>query len=227
MPSIIVRKALLIVALVVATRTAHAQYYPVDFTQQTFSAMNISTNYLTSQALLDSANPRKGGKPTSTTTSGKTDVVRKLAASYPVAKRADAEKLFTTLLEAYPKLEKQFDIPAGDIAGAFTLCIVGSYEAYNATTVDPARIPRLIKQVRGALTTSSEFAKASREQKRELYNQMVIIGMFMVVLNGQLTQHPDPQLSQTVRTAAKGYLVQLLKTDPDKLQIDENGLAMR
>jgi hypothetical protein len=30
-----------------------------------------------------------------------------------------------------------------------------------------------------------------------------------------------------VRTAAKGYLVQLLQTDPDKLQIDANGLVMR
>jgi uncharacterized protein DUF6683 len=51
-----------------------------------------------------------------------------VAAAYPEAKRADAERVFAALLAAYPKFEQQLDVPAGDLAGAFALFVIASYE---------------------------------------------------------------------------------------------------
>jgi len=219
------RTLLIAVALLVATRTASAQYYPTDFTQQTFNAMNISTSFALSNAMLNATAGRVA--PTSTVTSGKLDVATKLAATYPEEKRADARRLFGTLLDTYPKLEKQLGIPAGDLAGAITLFLVASYEAYTGHSVDPSRYPKLIEQVRSKLATSPALAEATPRARRELFEQMVILGMFVAALNGQLQQHADPQLAEVVRSAAKGYLAKLLGGDPDKLAITDAGLVMR
>jgi len=222
-------RAVTIAVLLLLTRHAHAQYYPVDFTQQTFNAMNIATNYVNTKVLLDSSiavlKSKGDGKPASTITSGKANVARRLAAAYPEAKRGDAERVFGALLEAYPKIELQYDIPSGDIAGAFALFVIASYEAYTKTEVAPAQSKKVIAQVRGALATSRALASAKPQDRRALYEQMVILGMFIAIVNGQVAQHPE--LADTVHDAAKGYLAGMLKLDPDRVRIDDGGLAIR
>ncbi len=59
----------------------------------------------------------------STITSGRSGAARKLAAGYPAAQRADIERTFEALLQAYPKIESAAGIPAGDAAGALAMFV--------------------------------------------------------------------------------------------------------
>jgi hypothetical protein len=61
-------------------------------------------------------------------------------------------------------------------------------------------------------------------QRRELYEQLAILGMFVVGVRAHLAQHPDAAMARSLRAAAKGYLVQLT-IDPDTLEITAAGLS--
>jgi hypothetical protein len=147
---------------------------------------------------------------------GNANIPKALAASYPKPHRATAERALTTLLDAYPKVEKELGAERGDLPTAVAFFVVVCFEAYHEASVDPTAYPTIVRQVRDALAGSSAFARASAAEHRALYEQMAILGMLVAM---------TPK-SQERREASAGYL-KLFSLDPDAIAIGESGIVKK
>jgi hypothetical protein len=186
----------------------------------------LSQNLIDRDGLAAGARSKGGVSTVSTVTSGTSGVARALAATYPEDRRAGAEQMFRDLLAGYARVETALGLPAGDLAGATALFVIGSYEALRGTAVDPAVYRPVIAQMRGAIQASVAFGKADAPARREAYEQLAILGMFVTAVRLELEKHPDEKVARELRTAAGTYLSQLLGTDPDKIEISTAGVAI-
>jgi hypothetical protein len=105
--------------------------------------------------------------------------------------------------------------------------IAGNYIAYRNLDFPDKDFPPLVEQIRSALTANPAVSHASASDKRQAYEQLAMVGMFMAVSREALKRKPDPKVEANFRETARANLEQLLKTDPDRLQITERGLVIR
>ncbi|CAG1015425.1 hypothetical protein BURC_00953 [Burkholderiaceae bacterium] len=127
----------------------------------------------------------------------------------------------------YHKIETQFGIRENDVAGAVAAFIVGSYMSYRDVDFPDENFKPLVAQMRQAIGSDPAFAGASETEKRELYEQMAILGMFMATTQMALKEKPNAEVASNLRQAAKRYLEQFLKADADKIDITSQGLVIR
>lgn len=151
----------------------------------------------------------------------------KLAEHYPSAHRAEAQRLFARLLDGYAGIERQFGIPRHDLAGAVAAFLAGGYMGYRNVDFPDSHFPALVNQVRGILLSEPRIAAAPDAEKQEMYEQMAILGMFLATTQMALKSNPNAQAEANMRSAAKGYLEQFLKADPDRLVLTDQGLVLR
>jgi len=154
-------------------------------------------------------------------------VAAQMASKYPAAERAKANKLFNDLLAGYGQIERKFDIPPQDVAGSVAAFIAGSYMAYRNVDFPDQNFKPLVDQMRGIIGNNPEFIKAPDTAKREMYEQLAILGMMMATTQMALKQQPNGQVESNMKQAAKGYLEQFLKTDADKVELTAQGLVLR
>lgn len=151
----------------------------------------------------------------------------RLAGTYPAEQREAARRLFEELLVGYRTIEGRFGIPRDDLAGAVAAFLAGSYMAYRDTEFPDASFRPLVDQQRAVILGTAAFSAASAREKRETYEQMAILGMFMATTRAALKQRPDPALRSALQNAARGYLEQFLKVDAARVEITAAGLALR
>ncbi len=150
-----------------------------------------------------------------------------LASTYPPASRAQAERTFRELLVAYGKIEDQFGLQHGDVAGSLAAFIAGNHMAYRNAPFPDDTFKAMVGQMRQVLATNPGFQGASTAQKQELYEQMALVGMLMATGQMALQKQPNPQAAENMRKAAKSYLEQFLKTDADRIQLTSAGMVIR
>jgi hypothetical protein len=156
---------------------------------------------------------------------GSSSVPRKMASGAPPAAREKVEKFFTYLLSEYPKFERQSGFPANDLGGAVASFMAGSWMAYRDRDLPDAHFTALATQVRGMIGDNSQLANASPQERREVYEQMAILGLYMALTREGLKRSPNATTTANLRNAAKRYLEGFLKTDADRIQITAQGLA--
>lgn len=152
---------------------------------------------------------------------------RKLAASYPSNMRGQTEKFFGEVLQNYHKLEKMLGVPRNDLAGAVAAFIAGSYTAYRDQPVPDEYFAPLRRQMHDALVNAPEMHRADDAEKQEMYEQLAILGTYMALVQQGLKSKPDPALAAKTRDAARNYLQQFMKVDPQRLEITSTGLVIR
>ena len=151
----------------------------------------------------------------------------KLVAAYPPASRAEVKKTFTELLAGYHQLEEKFDLPRNDVAGAVAAFIAGNYMAYRGVDLPDEQFKTLAGQMHEVLATEPGFAAASSAQKKEVYEQLAVLGTLMAATQEGLKQQPNDQLAAAMRKAAKAYLEEFLKVDASKISLSARGLVIR
>ena len=151
----------------------------------------------------------------------------KLAAAYPAAQRAEAQRVFDVLLAQFAQVEQHFGLPHHDYASAVATFITGSFEAYHDISIEPSHFKALVSQMQQLIGSNAAFAKASNAEKQDSYEQLAIIGMFMAGVQSELQRSPNPRLAANMKQAAKGNLEQFLKTDADRIGISARGLEIR
>lgn len=233
--------------LTMAAGMSWGQYFPVpplsNLQLMNYTAINNLQMSINSTAMVNSATqydassgakarpsaPRRGALATSTVLQryGATTGPQKVAAAYPEKLRPEAERIFREMLVGYRKIETQFGIQENDVAGAVAAFIAGSYMSYRAVDFPDENFKPLVMQMRQIIGNDPAFARASEGEKRELYEQMAILGMFMATTQMALAEKPNPQAAANMRQAAKGYLEQFLKTDADRVDITAEGLVIR
>lgn len=152
---------------------------------------------------------------------------RQLAQRYNPAQRHQIENAFVQAFEGYQKIEAQFGIPKGDLAGGVAAFIAGNYIAYRNLDFPDKDFPPLVEQIRDALTANPAVSRASASDKRQAYEQLAMVGMFMAVSREALKRKPDPKVEANFRETARANLEQFLKTDADRVQITERGLVIQ
>jgi hypothetical protein len=167
------------------------------------------------------------GAPLLTTAQPASPVPARLASGYPAAERARAAATFAKLLMSYAEIERRFGIPAGDLGGAAAAFIAGNWMALHATDFPDAHFAALVQQMREAVGSEPRFAQVDAREKREAYEQLAIIGMFMATTQMGLKSRPDAATAQRSRDAAREYLQQFLQGDIDRLVLTEAGLKLR
>ena len=154
-----------------------------------------------------------------------------LAQAYPEAARPQAERSFKQLLSGYQQIERQFNIPRYDVAGAVAALLVGSWMAYHQSDFPDEHFAPLVQQMRGIISRNPDFAAADAQQKQEMYEQLAILGMLTATTQLALKQNPDApnaeRIQARLREAGKGYLEEFLKTDASRVQLTARGLELR
>jgi dimeric dUTPase (all-alpha-NTP-PPase superfamily) len=151
----------------------------------------------------------------------------KLALKAPVNLRAQVKVAYTNSFNLYKKLERLLGIPNDDVAGAMAAYIAGNYIAANNVNIPDATFKVLVNQMRTLLVKIPAFKNASKAAKRDLYEQMAIIGTFMTLANIELKKPPlNPALITKFRSTAKNNLKQFLGVYAVKVKITSIGLAI-
>ena len=151
-----------------------------------------------------------------------------LAATAPPEKRAALEARLTRVFGAWQQLEKQLQLPPDDAAGAVAACIAGSYMVVHDVDLPDADFVALVGQMRAVLQDNTRFTQASPAQRREMYEELAIIGTLLAtgreaVRRGQAS----PQAGEALRRNAHANLDRLLGADADRVVIGARGLELR
>jgi hypothetical protein len=233
-----IRQAILLASLFAACGV-RAQMFSPDYAFNGAPMSNfLSSSYLLNRQIVkNSSEGSSSGTPSQsapTTVSPGPDgleaasVPRKLAARYPEASRAEAERVFREVLAVYyPKIAAQFGIPPNDVAGATAAFIAGSYIAYRDIDLPEENFKALVAQMRRILGNNASFQSASAAQKQEAYEEMAIVGTTLALIREELKSQPDAQTRASIREVGKGYLEQFLSTDANRVEITARGLEAR
>lgn len=230
-----------IAALSGAAGVARADYAPFQGyveMPQTLAPMIMGNLASENLRLINEQHARDGGKtapaaaPRAAATTApppaSTSTPRALASRYPANQRARIEQAFGESLRSYQQIEARFGIPGNDVAGALAAFIAGSYMAYRDVDFPDRHFPVLVAQMRHVLANNAAFQHASAAEKRDVYEQMAIIGTFMAATREALKrQPPDPTVADNFRASARANLEQFLKTDADRVTVGEQGLVIR
>lgn len=200
----------------------------------TLDLSSLQFNYVMNKIVMDGATrPRNSNKSTARSTIAQrqstavtNSTMKKLAANYPPAERAKAEKVFTDLLAGYAQIEQKFGIPKDDLAGALAAFLAGSYMAYHDVELPDAHFGALVDQMRRSLATEPRFAELGQAERRDAYEQLAIAGMMMAVTKMALKSEPDARVAADMRSSAKRNLDQVLGIGADKIEISEKGLTL-
>lgn len=150
----------------------------------------------------------------------------RLAQTYPANNRALVEQTFNQTLEGYRKIEAQFGIRRNDIGGALAAFVAGNYSAYRNEPFPDKLFKPLVAQMQGVLQSSGTLEKIGAAEKQELYENLAILGTYMALTREALQKTPNDKVAANVKSAARGYLEQSLKLDPDRMKLTEQGLVV-
>jgi hypothetical protein len=228
-------------ALLGGSAAVHADYAPFQGyveMPQTLAPMIMGNLANENLRLLNAQNGRSGKTAPANTTAPKgttiapgsasTSTPRVLAARYPANQRAQIEQAFSESLRSYRQIEAKFGIPSNDVAGAVAAFLAGSYMAYRDVDFPDRNFSTLVAQMRNVLASNPAFQRATAAEKRDVYEQMAIVGTFMAVTREAIKrQPPNETVTQNFRDAARANLEQFLKTDASRVTINEQGLVIR
>ncbi len=148
----------------------------------------------------------------------------RLATAYPEAQRPKAQAMFKQMLGTYGQLATTLGVKENDVAGSVAAFVAGSWMAYHDKDVADKDFPVLVDQMRGVLSATPGFAKATLQQKQELHESFAILGTLMAATRVALQQQPNAATQSALKAAAGSYLEGFLGVDPDDLVIDSKGL---
>jgi hypothetical protein len=152
---------------------------------------------------------------------------QQLATVFPAEQRARMAQAYQQSFEAYQKLEARLGVPANDVAGAVAAFIAGNYMALRNVDLPDPHYQRLVAQMRQALQASGGFMNAGAAQKRQMYEQLAMVGTFMAVARQSFAQNPNPGAEANFRNAARANLEQALQRPAERLQIGPGGLSLQ
>jgi hypothetical protein len=227
----VLRSTLLCMALAATAPAVFAQFAPSYGTYGAPMSNFGITSHALSQAALGRA-ARAGGavddRPMNTFPADAKPVMpRKLAASYPEARRAEAEKTFLRTLEGYHEIESKFGLRRNGIGGAVAAFIAGNHSAYRDEPFPDKFFQPLAMQMHQRIHDSDALKASTEAQRQEMYEQLAIIGTYMALTREGLAKNGDPKLKADMKRAARQYLEAFLQIDPDRMQIGPKGLVVK
>ncbi|MFG6431873.1 DUF6683 family protein [Roseateles sp. LYH14W] len=150
-----------------------------------------------------------------------------LAQRFPAANRAAMAKAFEESFAFWQKLETQLGLTPNDVGAATAAFIAGNYSAFMQQPVADDDFKALVVQMQGLLARSPAFMQSSPAARRAMFEQLAMVGAFMVVYREHLTAKPNPAEEANFRNTAKANLEAGLGLAVERIQIGRQGLVAR
>lgn len=150
---------------------------------------------------------------------------RKLSMHFPPDKRAEMEKIYVQSMDVYLKVEKKMGWTPRDLAGGMAAFVVGNYMVLKDTDVSDEAFAAVARQFRAQDKVRELGNHADADKVRDVFEQSAMIGAFMALAYKSRQQQPQPPaVYENMRNAAMENLKLVMRTDPDRLVIDETGI---
>ena len=114
-----------------------------------------------------------------------------------------------------------------DVAAGVAAFIAGNYTAFMQQPVPDENFKSLVLQMQSLLSRNAQFMQSSPAAKRSMFEQLAMVGTFMVVYREHLNRQPNPNEEVNFRNAAKANLEAALGLNVERLQIGPQGLVAR
>lgn len=150
-----------------------------------------------------------------------------LAQRFPAAHRSAMTKAYEESFVFWQKLETQLGLTPNDVAAGVAAFIAGNYSAFMQQQVPDENFKSLVLQMQGLLKQNAGFTQSSPAAKRAMFEQLAMVGTFMVVYREHLNQKPNPNEEVNFRNAAKANLEAALGLGVERIQIGPQGLVAR
>lgn len=150
-----------------------------------------------------------------------------LAQRLPAQHRSAMTKAYEESFIFWQKLETQLGLVPNDVAAGVAAFIAGNYTAFMQQPVPDEYFKSLVLQMQGLLASNPAFMQSSPAVKRSMFEQLAMVGTFMVVYREHLNRQPSPGEEVNFRNAAKANLEAALGLNVERLQIGPQGLVVR
>ena len=150
-----------------------------------------------------------------------------LAQRFPAAHRGAMTKAYEESFIFWQKLETQLGLTPNDVAAGVAAFIAGNYSAFMQQPVPDEDFKSLVLQMQGMLARNPAFTQSSPAARRAMFEQLAMVGTFMVVYREHLNQKPNPSEEVNFRNAAKANLEAALGLGVERIQIGRQGLVAR
>lgn len=114
-----------------------------------------------------------------------------------------------------------------DVAAGVAAFIAGNYTAFMQQPVADEDFKSLVLQMQSLLARNPAFVQSPPAAKRAMFEQLAMVGTFMVVYREHLNRQPSPGEEVNFRNAAKANLEAGLGLAVERLQIGPQGLVVR
>jgi hypothetical protein len=139
--------------------------------------------------------------------------------------REALRKIFAGVFQAYEPVADKAGF-SNDVAGALSFFIAMHYSAYNdGATVSDADTVAIARQLRAALD-GKEMRKASNIDKQKMYETYVMLGGFTLALSQSAATGKDDDLLKLRKQMGEDGLKSLLKVEPSRVKITDQGLEI-
>lgn len=216
-------------AQIVASDYGTLQMPMSSFLATSYLTQTVVNDLHTPERLRSAARAPREGAPAAAllvSTRGPATMPARLASFYPADRQPQARALFADLLQRYRGIETQFGLAHGDLGGALAAFLVGSWMGLHDRPFADEHFMPVVRQMRTLLAAQPELAKAPAADRREMYEQLAILGMLMAGTRMALQQQPDAATQQRLREAARGYLGQFFKVDAERIGFGPGGLRI-
>jgi hypothetical protein len=103
--------------------------------------------------------------------------------------------------------------------------LAGSYQACQSNIEDD-QFKALVRQVRSALAANPGITAAPDAAKQEMYEQMAILGTFLLGVQEALKVTPNARISANMKKAGEDYLRAFLHVEPQLVHVTNTGLRI-
>lgn len=150
-----------------------------------------------------------------------------LAQRFPAQHRGAMTKAYEESFVFWQKLETQLGLTPNDVAAGVAAFIAGNYSAFMQQQVPDEDFKSLILQMQGMLARNPAFTQSSPAARRSMFEQLAMVGTFMVVYREHLNRQPNANEEINFRNAAKANLEVALGLPVERIQIGRQGLVAR
>lgn len=150
-----------------------------------------------------------------------------LATHFPPGARARMKTTYLQSFDLFQKLQRRLGLPDNDVANGVSAYIAGNYMVLHGIEIDDPVFLKLVSQVRQGLLQNRGFQQIPAAQKRKLYEQTAMVGMFMALTQMSLKTTPqDPKVLGNLRDSARANLELVLGARASSLRIDGGGMHL-
>lgn len=150
-----------------------------------------------------------------------------LARRFPAPHRAAMTRAYEEAFGFWQKLETQLGLVPNDAAAGVAAFIAGNYTAFMQQPVPDEDFKSLVLQMQSLLARNPAFMQSTPAAKRAMFEQLAMVGTFMVVYREHLNRQPSPGEEANFRNAARANLEAALGLSVERLQIGPQGLVVR